>query len=61
MVFEEAPIMSVIDLNLRSSDDRGIGLSIEPAADVRTEESTSNDDHSIRMSQDAIDKEPLNY
>jgi tetratricopeptide (TPR) repeat protein len=51
----------VIDLNLLSGDDRRIKGSIEPASEIRTEERTPDDDCSIRMSQDAIDKEPLNY
>ena len=63
MLFEEALIMSVIDLNLLSSNDRRFGLSIGSLAApvVQTEEGMSNDDHRIRMLQDAIDKEPLNY
>lgn len=47
----------MIDLNLLSSDDRGIRL--ESAPEVRTEGYTPDD--GIRMLQDAIDKEPLNY
>src|SRR5215471_7883687 len=60
MLFEEAPIMSVIDLNFQSSDDQGTELSIEPTLEARMEEHTLNDDH-IRILQGAINKEPLNY
>jgi tetratricopeptide (TPR) repeat protein len=48
---EDTSITSVIDLE----------LSIEPASEVTMEEPTWDDDRSIRMLQDAIDKDPLNY
>ena len=49
------------NFHLLSSDDGGMDLSIEPAAEVQMEDHTSDDDRSIRMLQDAIEKEPLNY
>src|SRR5271169_6064378 len=52
--------MSVIDLNL-SSDDGRIELCMETAPEVQNEERMTDVDCSIRMLQDAIDKEPLNY
>jgi tetratricopeptide (TPR) repeat protein len=60
---EEALLTLVIDVNLLSSE--GIELSVEQAsigASVgQTEMHTLDDGHSIRMWQDAVDKEPLNY
>jgi tetratricopeptide (TPR) repeat protein len=59
--FEDVSIMSVIYLNLLSSNDREIELSFETASEVRMEEFTVDDDHSSRMLQDAMDKDSLNY
>jgi hypothetical protein len=60
MLVEEVQIMSVINLNLPSNDDRGIELSIKRAPEVQTEESMSYGYQSIRMLQEAANVEAQN-
>jgi serine/threonine protein kinase len=56
--FDEASIAPVVTRNLLLGDNGGIGISIEPVSGNQTNEYSLDN---IRISEEAIDKEPLNY
>lgn len=52
--------MLVTDLDLASSNEE-IELCVKSPPEAQTERATSEDDYTVQILQDAIEKEPLNY